>query len=102
MNTTELINLLGLNLNIIGTIMLAISLNKYLTSLHASIAFHDLTIKSILKKEQTVKYADGLDDILRKGTKSSKVRTTIGLIIIVVGFILQLIPILFQFFNIHK
>ena len=99
MDTMQLINLSGLTLNIIGTILLAISLNKYLTSLHASIVFHDLTIKALLNQQQKVPYADGLDNVLKKGTSSSKIRTTLGLTIIVIGFTLQLIPLLSQMLN---
>ncbi len=88
---TDILNLTGLILNVIGSILLAISLSKYLTSIHGAAAIHDLQLQAIINKKDRVLVGD-VANLLKIGVENSRLRTTIGLVLIVTGFILQLIP----------
>lgn len=90
----QLINISGLLSNIIGTIILAFSLNKYLGAIHGSIAIHDITINGIVKQDNKVIVANSLGTLLTKGATAAKVRTQIGLFLIALGSIFQLISYL--------
>jgi hypothetical protein len=92
MTTMQILNFSGLILNLFGTIMLAISLSKYLTSFHGAIAIHDMTIKGLVNKDGKVLVAESMGNLLKKGAASSIQRKRIGLIMNVLGFIFQLIP----------
>lgn len=91
MQTTDIINLTGLFLNIIGSILLGVSLSRYLTSLHGAIYFHDKQIQSLVNGDSIVLSAD-IANMLKRGVQNSRTRTKIGLILIVTGFVIQLIP----------
>jgi hypothetical protein len=86
----------GLVLNLIGTIILAISLSKYLTSLHGAIAIHDMTIKGLIRKDDKVWAAGDMGNLLTKGVSNSRVRTKIGLLLIILGFIIQMVTFFIQ------
>ena len=91
MSTTDILNLTGLLLNIIGSILLGVSLSRYLTSLHSAIFFHDKQIQSLINRDSKILIAD-VANILKKRVGNSRSRTTIGLILIVTGFIFQVVP----------
>lgn len=88
----QIFNFTGLVLNLAGTIILAISLSKYLTTLHGAIVIHDMSLKGLINRDSEVLKTDSLGDFLKIGVKSSALRTKIGLGLISVGFIMQLIP----------
>lgn len=90
---TDIFNLIGLIFNVIGSILLAISLSKYLTSIHGTSAIHDMQIQAILNKKDKVLVGD-IANLLKVGAENGRLRTTIGLLLLVTGFILQLIPYL--------
>lgn len=92
MTQIHIFNFIGLIFNLVGTIILAISLSKYLTTLHGAIAIHDMTIKGLLNSQPNVLKAENMGKLLKFGVKSSVFRTKIGLGLIIVGFIMQLIP----------
>ena len=94
MTSYTLINILGLTLNIIGSVILIYSLQNFFTSLHGSVAIHDMQIKSIVNKENQILSAD-VANLLSAGAKSGKKRTMTGLLIIIAGFIFQILPYLF-------
>jgi putative exporter of polyketide antibiotics len=91
MTITDIINLTGLVLNIIGSIILAFSLDNFYTALHGSLAIHDMQIKSITNHENRVLSAD-VANLLTAGSKSGRSRTKLGLAVLIIGFIIQLIP----------
>ncbi len=95
MGQTSLLNLSGLILNIIGTIILSFSLSNFYTAIHGAIALHDMTLKGIMKGDNKILSAD-VANLLRKGAASGSARTVIGLIILMVGFILQLTPFVLE------
>lgn len=88
---TDILNLIGLIFNVIGSILLAISLSKYLTSIHGAAAIHDMQLQAIINKKDKVLVGD-VANLLKVGAENGRLRTTIGLVLIVTGFILQLIP----------
>ena len=92
MTQIQVFNFVGLVFNLVGTIILAISLSKYLMTLHGTIAIHDMTIKGLLNREPKVLNAESMGELLKLGVKSSAFRTKVGIVLIIVGFILQLIP----------
>jgi len=93
MEFPDVFNLSGLIFNVIGSILLAISLSKYLTSIHGAVAIHDMQIEAIINKKDKVLVGD-IANLLTAGSKNGKLRTTIGLVLLVTGFMLQLIPYL--------
>jgi len=91
MQINEILNLVGLILNIVGSIILAVSLSKFLTSLHGTVVIHDLGIQALINRKDKVLVGD-VANLLKTGSRNSKMRTTFGLMLLIIGFILQLIP----------
>ena len=48
MQINDILNLVGLSLNFIGSILLGVSLSRYLKSMHGAVAIHDLQIQSLV------------------------------------------------------
>ena len=91
MQINEILNLVGLILNIVGSIILAVSLSKFLSSLHGAVVIHDLQIQALISRKDKVLVGD-VANLLRTGSRDSKMRTAFGLMLLITGFILQLIP----------
>lgn len=85
MTSNDIFNLLGLIVNIIGTLILAFSLSRYLTAIHGTLAIHDMQLNG---KPITADVAN----LLKKGVENNRRVTTVGLIIVVIGFVIQLVP----------
>ncbi|MDQ2718264.1 MAG: hypothetical protein M3Z26_00685 [Bacteroidota bacterium] len=98
MTIWDKINLIGIILNIIGSIILVFSLSRYLTSMHGAIALHDMDIKFILG-ERATRYQSDIANLLTVGSKNGRLRTNIGLVLVIVGFIIQLIPYVLNLFD---
>ena len=90
MQNVDLINFIGLVLNIIGSIIIALSLGKYLLSIHGSVAIHDMQLKSLINKDDKI-LVGNIGNLLTKGSKNARIATLIGLIILIAGFVLQAI-----------
>jgi hypothetical protein len=93
MQLSDILNLIGLIFNVVGSILLAISLSKYLTSIHGAAAIHDMQLQVLINKKDKILVGD-VANLLKIGAENGRLRTTIGLILIVTGFVLQLIPYL--------
>ena len=50
MQTNDILTLAGLLLNILGSAILAVSLSRYLTSMHGALAIHDMQIQALVKR----------------------------------------------------
>ena len=100
MTNFDFLNFIGLLFNLVGTIILAISLSKYLYALHGSIAIHDMTLRGLVKQENWVLSSENIGGVLKDGIKNAVYKTKFGLILIIIGFILQLIPYLSKIANI--
>ena len=84
------LNILGLSLNIFGTVIIAFSLNVYMKSIRLAIEAHEVSIDSIIDPKKTPTLFKGIEKHLSKGKTYSAIFTWIGLAIVVVGFICQL------------
>jgi hypothetical protein len=96
MTTIEIINFSGLMLNILGTLILAFSLSKYLTSIHGTLYIHDKQLQAIIKRENQIMIAE-VANLLKVGVENSRTKTVVGIVVIIIGFIIQLIPYLLKF-----
>jgi hypothetical protein len=96
MQTNDILNLVGLSLNFIGSIILGISLSRYLTSIHGAAAIHDMQIKSLISRDNKILSAD-VGALLKAGVEDNRAKTTIGLVITIAGFGIQLIPYFLNF-----
>lgn len=100
MTTIELLGFSGLILNIVGSLVLTFSLSKYLTAIHGALAIHDMQIKGIINRDEKLLSAD-IGNLLKIGIIDNRKKTLFGLIIVVIGFIVQLIPYLLALLNIE-
>lgn len=91
MTTIDIINFVGLLLNIIGGFILTFSSSKFLTSVHGVMAIHDMQIKAIVKRADKILDAD-IANLLKNGVEDSRMKAKIGLVILIIGFIAQLFP----------
>ena len=98
MQINDILNLVGLSLNFIGSILLGVSLSRYLTSMHGAVAIHDLQIQSLVRGDNKILSAD-VGNLLKIGVENSRMRTVIGLILLVVGFGVQLVPYILNLFE---
>ncbi len=100
MSNDLLINIIGLFLNLIGSIITGMAIGKYLKSVNYSFLAIEKSLDSIADSitdpSQTVFIIQGLDKHRLRGLKRDKFFTFIGLTLIVVGFALQLFSTLIQ------
>jgi hypothetical protein len=95
--TTNFINwmpIVGVILNHVGSILLAFSLNKTTKMLSTSITALEHLKDTLLSKGDIVSFT-GMDIHRNKAVKNSKILTLIGLLLLVLGFTLQLLPLQF-------
>jgi hypothetical protein len=84
-----IINLIGLVLNLIGTIAVCFSAGSLLTQIHTALMAHQVTLEADLGGHRDVPVFTGLDEGRAKELKLTDTRLKTGLWIIVAGFILQ-------------
>lgn len=87
----DCVNIIGLVLNIIGTIILAFSLNAFLNAVKLSLKAVEIErLSKISHKPRLI--ITGTDNHLTKGEKKSNALLKFGITLVILGFILQLIP----------
>jgi hypothetical protein len=91
MSNTDIFNLAGILLNFAGGVIITFSLSQYMTAIHGSIAIHDMQINALVKQEDKVLSAD-VANLLKIGVKNGNRRTIAGLILLCLGFVLQMVP----------
>ncbi len=91
-------SIIGLSINIIGSIFLAISLNSIIKAYNSSITALEHFKDTILEGENVVSYT-GLDKHRKNALKDNKALTAIGLVMLIIGFILQLLSIVMNVSN---
>jgi uncharacterized membrane protein YidH (DUF202 family) len=100
MSSDLILNVIGLFLNLIGTIIIGLALGKYLRSVSNSFLALEKSIESIADSlnnpNQSAFLLQGLDRHRLKGQKRGKLFTYIGLMLIIVGFALQFLSTLIQ------
>lgn len=93
MITISTLNILGLSAGIIGTIILAISLGRFLKALRLAVTAHEIFIESSLRGGNIVQIT-GTDLHIARGSKNAASLTVTGLVLVVIGFTLQLLQYL--------
>jgi hypothetical protein len=89
MNISAYLNLFGLIINIIGSIFLAISLNKIIQAYNSSITSLEHFKDTFLSGKDVLSFT-GLDKHRKNALNNNKNLTFIGLLLIIIGFFLQL------------
>ena len=88
----DIISLMGLILNTLGSIILAFSLNKVTKMLNTSITALENFKYSYLSGGDVFSFT-GMDKHRNKALKISRYMTNIGLILLILGFVLQIISL---------
>jgi len=93
MSITICLNVAGLIANILGTLILAFSLNGYIKSMRLAIDAHELFIVSYNhpNKKLPIVHVTGTDEHMNKDRTRSSRFSWIGIFFVVAGFGLQLI-----------
>lgn len=86
----DLLTLLGLTLNTIGSVVLAFSLNKTTKMLDTSITALEHFKDTYLSGGDVLSFT-GMDTHRKKALKNTKAMTNIGLTLLILGFVLQII-----------
>ena len=66
--------------------------------MHGVIAIHDMQMNALIEKQNRILIAN-VGNLLKKGVEDNRGKTTAGLIILAVGFIIQLAPYVLEFFS---
>jgi hypothetical protein len=88
MKLDVILALAGLVVGLIGSGVLAVSLNDLLSALHFSVSLHDVTIQQ-LTGHGDVPVFTGLDTHLNRGDRRAGTLTALGFWLLVVSFALQ-------------
>jgi hypothetical protein len=88
--TQTALNIIGLFANILGTVILAFSLNNYIRSIRNAINAHEIYIRSVNDPSLPKIVISGTDQHMNRDKKTSNVVTLIGIILVVAGFVFQL------------
>lgn len=83
------INLLGLVLNIAGTILVSVSAGRVFTCMHTALMAHQVTLMALFSRSQGVPLFTGLDDSREKEIVRGNRLLYFGLFLVGVGFVLQ-------------
>lgn len=95
MKISLIISSLGLTSNIVGTLILIIDTSNFFQIIKAMLETQQLFINSYMSHGD-IYLIKGLDSHLKKCEIKSKMTTYIGLIYIIVGFVLQLIGLIYS------
>ncbi len=98
MKICDYYSIIGLSINIIGSVFLAISLNSIIKAYNSSITALEHFKDTFLSTKDVVSFT-GLDKHRKNALKNNKTLTGIGLIMLIIGFILQLLSIVMNLNN---
>lgn len=93
MKICDYYSIIGLSINIIGSVFLAILLNSIIKAYNSSITALEHFKDTFLNGTDVVSFT-GLDKHRKNALKNNKALTGIGLVMIIIGFILQLLSII--------
>ncbi|MES2728283.1 MAG: hypothetical protein V4643_14335 [Bacteroidota bacterium] len=88
--TPTTLNIVGLTSNIIGTVILAFSLNNYIRSMRLAIDAHELYILSVNNPTQPIVQVIGTDVHMNRDKKRATFFSWLGVALVVAGFLCQL------------
>jgi uncharacterized membrane protein len=95
-----ILNIAGLSASIVGTVILAFSINSYLSAMKLKLQAHELTLLSILHPNRgPIIEVTGVDVHMKRGERISAVFTVIGVLLVIAGFICQLLPYALPYFQ---
>jgi len=92
MNIGFILELAGLVAGLIGSILLAISINRVITELVLAINFLDTTVGALCGPGDVPRFT-GVEHRLDRGIASAKRRTFTGIFCLVISFALQLVAL---------
>lgn len=88
--TPNTLNVIGLVCNIIGTLILAFSLNSYIRSMRLAIDTHELYILSVNNPTRPIIQFTGTHVHMNRGKKKATIFSWVGVFLVVTGFASQL------------
>lgn len=88
--TATIFNIVGLVSNIVGTIILAFSLSKYIRSMRMAIDAHELYITSVNNTRGPIVKVTGTEVHMNRDEKYASFFSWLGVILVALGFICQL------------
>jgi hypothetical protein len=91
MESPELINIIGLASSFVGTCIVGYSASKYFVMVHIHIAMLELTISEYLGGNQFIPAFQGTEDSRKKYLSRSTYWLNLGVVLILLGFLLQVI-----------
>jgi hypothetical protein len=89
MRTATILAILSLVLGLGGSICLAFSLNEFLAALGASSNAHDFAIEQLAHHQRDIVLFGGLDKHIKRGEKSARRRTLVGILMLGGATVLQ-------------
>jgi hypothetical protein len=92
----DCLNVIGLILNILGTIILAFSLTAFLKAIKLSLNAIELERLSEIHPTKPSLKVTGTDVHVKNGERKSNFLLWLGIILVILGFIFQLIPYLIK------
>lgn len=87
----DTLNIIGLSLNITGTVILAFSLSAYINAIILAIQAHELEILSIQHPNRPRLKVTGTDWHLKKGKRKAIWFSLVGVFLVIGGFVFQII-----------
>ena len=93
MKTFEYFAIIGISINVVGSVLLAISLNSIIKAYNSSITALEHFKDTLVDGGDVVSFT-GLDKHRKNALKNNKTLTGIGLVMLIIGFILQLLSII--------
>ena len=89
--TLETVNLTGLGCSLIGTAIAGYSASNYFTLIHIHLAMLEMTLGKYLDGEQFIPSFRNTEESRKKRLERATVFLHIGMILIVLGFLLQVL-----------
>lgn len=90
------LNVIGLSLSLLGSVILAVSLNRVILALQLAFESIDTTIGALCQPGAAVPRFLGIEKQVGQGLRSGNARTTIGVALVAIGFVAQLMAVLLR------
>jgi hypothetical protein len=84
-----MLNLIGLVLNVLGTIIAGVSARRVSVCIHTALMAHQVTLEAYFSQQRGIPLFTGLDATREREMKSANRALYCGLFLVVVGFVLQ-------------
>jgi hypothetical protein len=94
MKPAALLALASLILGLVGSVILAYSLNEFLAALRASSNAHDFAIEQLAHDEKNILLFGSLDKLIKRGERSGRRRTVVGALFVGCAVVLQAVAVI--------